>query len=176
VLQPVPDGGTPIKRSVWVDPVADGNTPMVAGIRQASAVYLNWAERPRIEHGVILVHVTDGRPTDGEPLAVLAETKMFAQLVRLYGGTPLITNIHFDENTDSKPVLFPARPDGLGNREFLFLASSLMPTIFQAKALELGFTLPEDGTPRLFASQNRGGLKDLPRLLTIGTTPILKGK
>ncbi len=174
--EPDPNAGTPIIRPLWVSEVdaaqrAAGDTPTIKGIGQTRRVLERWQRRPTKPHNFVLVHVLQGRHTDGSDNGVRLELAHLDRLARRLGATPFFTHIFFDDHEGASEV-FPSNPDNLPPhvRPYFDASHELTPGMTR-KALDLGFTLPTDGKPRLLAFGV--SLRDLPALFTIGTQPVL---
>ncbi|MBS2967184.1 hypothetical protein KGA66_29420, partial [Actinocrinis puniceicyclus] len=79
----VPDGAgglveTTARFPVWVDPVAHGGTPMAQAFGQAVALVERWVgERPGSFPPIVL-NLTDGESTDGDPSEAAARLRSLA--------------------------------------------------------------------------------------------------
>ncbi|MFI6227928.1 vWA domain-containing protein [Micromonospora echinospora] len=129
VLTPIP---------VWVDPVADGWTPMVAAMEAAERVVTAWcATHPR-SFPPIVMNITDGQSTDGDPSAAAAR-------VRATGtsdGDTLLFNVHLSSGARNQ-AMFPESATGLPDRfaSMLFDMSSPLPPSMLAAAGSLGYAV-----------------------------------
>ncbi|MBO4209501.1 hypothetical protein [Micromonospora echinofusca] len=141
VLRKVSDGAgglievtTPIP--VWVDPLADGWTPMVEAVEAAEAVVSTWCSRHERSFPPIVINITDGESTDGDPRA--AATRLRA--LGTGDGQALLFNLHLTSGARSQ-VLFPGTADGLPDRNAgrLFDMSSPLPPSMLEAATHLGY-------------------------------------
>ena len=71
-IKRVPDGrGGFIEQTaripVWVDPLADGETPMCAGFALAKQQLAEWLTEHRRGYPPTVLHLTDGESSDGDP-------------------------------------------------------------------------------------------------------------
>jgi hypothetical protein len=136
----VPDGaGGLVEQSVtfpiWVDPVANGTTPMCEALRQASEIVRGFVgERPGCFPPVVL-NLTDGEPTDGDPQEAAAALTSAAS----NDGNVLLFNLHVSSD-GARTVSFPSSVDGLGpHAARLFGISSVLPEHMRMAAAEQGF-------------------------------------
>ena len=137
----VPDGaGGLVEQSVrvpvWFDPVADGGTPMCRAAAEAERIIQGWITEQPDCFPPIIIHITDGEATDGEPM------ERIRQLTNLTtsDGNVMLFNIHLSANPEASPVSFPDSPDELPDEysKMLFeTASPLTPTM-RALAREHG--------------------------------------
>ncbi len=136
----VPDGAggiveQPVRLPVWIDPVADGGTPMCAAFAEARNILTAWvAQRPRGFPPVVL-HLTDGESSDGDPRATGREIMNLATS----DGNVLLFNCHVTSRRAHK-IEYPNQARGLPD-EFartLFEMSSVLPETFRNAAIQLG--------------------------------------
>ncbi|CUU56319.1 hypothetical protein CcI49_17950 [Frankia sp. CcI49] len=141
VLRKVPDGAgglvevqTPIP--AWVDPVADGWTPMVEALRVAAWVVDGWCRTHTASFPPIVVNVTDGQSTDGDPREAAAQVRAAGTA----DGNALLFNAHLSATT-RRAVTFPRdRADLPGEfAQVLFDMSSHLPPAMVAAADSLGY-------------------------------------
>ncbi len=153
-----------IRLPIWVDPVADGDTPMSGALDAAFEIAQRFvAAHPR-SYPPIVINITDGEATDGDPTPA-------ADRLRALGtddGTLLLFNCHISSSAGT-PVVFAASTERLPDtysQELFRMSSRLPPAMVQAAQAE-GFRV-ENGA-RGFAFN--ADLSDLIRFLDIGTRP-----
>lgn len=122
VVMPIP---------IWVDPVADGWTPMVEAMTCAEQVVSAWCADHGSSFPPIVINITDGESTDGDPRAT-------ADRLRKLGtadGAVLLFNVHLTSGSRST-VTFPSTASGLpdSNASMLFEMSSTLPASMAAAA------------------------------------------
>ncbi|WP_018500715.1 vWA domain-containing protein [Parafrankia discariae] len=141
VLRRISDGAgglvevqTPIP--AWVDPVADGWTPMAEALTTAAWIIDEWCRGHASSFPPIVVNITDGQSTDGDP-------RIAAARVRAAGtadGDALLFNAHLSA-TARNTVTFPDDradlPDDFARA--LFDMSSALPPTMVAAAGSLGY-------------------------------------
>ena len=93
---------TTIRMPLWFDPVANGGTPMVAALGQATPIIEEWANTHPSSHPPIVIHITDGESTDGDPSALAAGL----QRTGTSDGETLLFNLHCSSSR-AKPIIFP---------------------------------------------------------------------
>lgn len=92
-----------VKFPTWFSPVAYGDTPMCAALSRARTVLSAWlADHPGCFPPVV-VNITDGASTDGDPLPVAQGL----QALTSADGHVLLFNLHLSSGR-SEPVVFPA--------------------------------------------------------------------
>lgn len=139
---PSDEGGemvsVPCDVPVWVDPIAQGGTPMCNMLFLAHGILKEWISQHRDSFPPIVVHITDGESQDGDPIP-------YAKAIRDLAtddGQVLLFNCHLS-STAAEPFMFPSKPDGLPDRlaQVLFEMSSVLPDRFHRYAAEEGFEL-----------------------------------
>ncbi len=151
-----------VKFPVWFEPVADGKTPMKQVLERAAAVVAGFlAEHPAC-YPPVVINLTDGEPTDGDPEAAAG------RLCRLGGddGRVLLFNGHISSLL-GRPVEFPDREDVLAvaHARRLFRMSSRLPPTMQAAAAQAGLAVNGDTRGFVFNAD----LTAVIRFLDIGT-------
>jgi len=128
----------PCELPVWVDPVAEGGTPMCHMLYHAHELLSAWiAEHPH-SFPPIVVHITDGESQDGDPIPYAEALRDLAT----EDGHVLLLNCHLSM-TAAEPFIFPSTdqylPDELAR--VLFYMSSELPDPFVRYAMSEGFQL-----------------------------------
>ena len=101
----------PCEVPVWVDPRAEGGTPMCHMLYLAHQVLADWiAQHPR-SFPPIVVHITDGESQDGNPIPYADALKALAT----EDGNVLLFNCHLSM-TAADPFMFPATRPGAARR------------------------------------------------------------
>jgi hypothetical protein len=164
-----PSGGVSKQETgspVWFAPVAEGDTPMCAALRRAYDVLGDWVRRNPATFPPIVVNITDGEATDGNPI----EPSHSLTNLSTADGNVLIFNCDISARK-GKPVLFPCDATALpayGPR--LFQMSSVLPSKFRDAAKKLGFSLLDDDA-RGFAFNAE--LTDLVKFLDLGKHTLI---
>jgi hypothetical protein len=115
---------------VWVDPVANGMTPMTAAFRTAESLVATWCQEHPSSFPPLVVNITDGESTDGDPtLAAEAVASTATD-----DGSSLIFNVHLS-GTEQRSFAYPSTRTGLPdhNADMLFgMSSQLPPSMYEA--------------------------------------------
>lgn len=128
----------PCEMPVWVDPKAEGGTPMCHMLYRAHELLSRWiAQHPR-SFPPIVVHITDGESQDGDPVPYADAVRSLAT----ENGNVLLFNCHLSM-TAADPFMFPASEEGLPDElaKVLFRMSSVLPEPFYRHAIAEGFPL-----------------------------------
>ncbi len=163
----VPDGAgglveTSARFPVWVDPVANGGTPMSQALGQAVALVERWvSERPG-SFPPIVINLTDGESTDGDPAEPAARMRTLATV----DGPVLLFNLHVSAG-QSAPVVFPSSDAALLDdfARLLFGMSSPLPPHMLAYATTQGIAVSEGSRGFVFNAD----ITSVVQFLDIGT-------
>jgi hypothetical protein len=166
----IPDGAgglveQTVRVPVWFDPVADGGTPMCRAAGEAKQILEGWISDHPDSFPPIVIHITDGESTDGDPSGRLRELTELSTS----DGNVMLFNIHLSAKDNAEPVSFPHTTDELPDvysRMLFDTSSSLTPTM-RSLAKEHGFDTSEDS--RCFVLN--GDLVLLVQAIDIGTRP-----
>jgi hypothetical protein len=91
------------KFPIWFDAVGNGSTPMCQAMGEAHRVLAAFlAQHPNCFPPVV-VHITDGESTDGDPTQAMNQVTSLASA----DGNIMLFNIHLSSNPDAKPIEFP---------------------------------------------------------------------
>ncbi len=166
----IPDGAgglldQTIRFPVWFDPVADGGTPMCRAAATAEEILRAWLAAHPNCFPPIVIHITDGESTDGDP------TERIRALTNLAStdGNVMLFNIHLSANPDANSFTFPDSAEDLADdyAKMLFETSSLLTPTMRALAKEHGFSPSENS--RAFVLN--ADMVLLVQAIDIGTRP-----
>ena len=147
---------------VWLRPEAEYGTPMCETLDLAAAALEDWVSQHPTSFPPIVIHITDGMASDGDPEAF---GKAIMELSTSDGNT-LVFNIHLSDIA-AMSVQYPAQEAGLPD-EFaakLFRMSSLLPESCRNLAGTLGIEVTEDSRAYVY----NANLEALVHFLDIGT-------
>ncbi len=155
----------PVKFPVWFDATANGGTPMCAAMQLAQDVLENWIEQHPKAFPPVVIHITDGESTDGDPTEAMQRLKG----LQTKDGNVLLFNVHLSDNPNAQTASFPDATDQLPDQfaQTLFDGASPLTPFMRKVAGEMGFDVSE---------RTRGFVlnADLPlvvQALEIGTRP-----
>ena len=127
-----------IRFPVWIDPVANGGTPMC----RALTITLEILDQFLINYPEcfppVVIHLTDGEATDGEP----AELMQAITSLKSTDGNVLLFNVHISSRSE-KPIAFPHNHEGLPDQyaKMLFNTASELTPYMREIAKEYGHNL-----------------------------------
>jgi len=168
-LQKVPDGAgglveQSVKFPIWVDPCAEGGTPMTEALAQGHTALRDWVGRHPGAFPPVVFNITDGEATDGDPTPA-------AERLRSLGtddGSTLLFNVHLSERR-APSVEFPNTDEALADAfaRRLFTMSSPLPPHLQLAARQEGYEAPEGSRGFVFNADAAAVIQ----FLDIGTRP-----
>ncbi|QXD16615.1 VWA domain-containing protein [Rhodocaloribacter litoris] len=165
----VPDGAgglveQRVRFPVWFDPEARNGTPMCQALDLATQMVRRWIDLHPHGFPPIVLNITDGEATDGDPLR-------YARTLCSFGtddGEVLLFNVHLS-SVEAMPVELPDRMNGLPDAyaEQLFQMSSVLPFSMRAAAEQEGYAVSMDARGFVFNADPVA----LVRFLEVGTRP-----
>lgn len=167
--QKIPDGAgglveQTVKFPIWIDPKADGGTPMQQALHEGQTAISHWVTEHRGAFPPVIFNITDGEATDGDPTTAADALKTLGT----DDGAALLFNVHLSEHR-APAVEFPASdqtlPDSFARR--LFGMSSPLPPHLQTAARQEGYAV-EDGTRGFVFNADAAAVI---QFLDIGTRP-----
>lgn len=128
---------------IWVKPVSREGTPMCAALRYAAELAQRWAAAHPNSYPPVVINVTDGMATDGDPTPIAQDLCRVATA----DGNALLFSVHIT-SLNYAPVEYPATESELPNdpyAQLLFRISSLVPETSRA---QLAAMLQRDISPQ----------------------------
>ena len=156
----------PFKFPVWYRVPSPDNmagTPMCGALQRCQQITRDWCARHPHSFPPIVIHLTDGEATDGNP-------EPFADALRMEGtsdGNVLLFNCHLSSST-AEPVLFPTAEGQLHDEygRMLYRMSSVLPDRLQQLAEVKNLAAPPGSRGMAF---NADSVKML-MLISVGTS------
>lgn len=168
----VPDGSGGLREvktkfPVWLDPVADGGTPMSRALTMAQSIVSTWLKEHPNCYPPVVLNLTDGEANDGDPTGPARAIRELAST----DGNVLLFNLHTSSNA-SLTVKFPDTGAALPNEyaRTLFSMSSVLPAGMRAYALQQGLT----GSGEMRGFVFNAGATEIVQFIDIGTRPDLR--
>ena len=154
-----------VKVPIWFDPVSDGGTPMCKAASEAYRVLQDWVGDHGDSFPPIVIHVTDGEATDGDPeQRVRALTNLSTS-----DGDAMLFNIHLSANPNATPVIFPDSPDNLPDDYSRMLFETASPLSDTMRAFAKEQRIPTSKKSRAFVLN--ADMVLLVQAIDIGTRP-----
>lgn len=165
----VPDGAgglvdQPVRFPIWFEPVASGGTPMNQALGQAKSVVENWISQHPNCYPPIVINITDGEATDGDPTTSADDIRK----LKTGDGEVLLFNIHCSSQR-AQAIVFPSSDTGLPDQyaQQLFRISSALPAGMASTARNEGLNVTEGARGFVF----NAGMVEVIKALDIGTRP-----
>ena len=145
----------------WVQPLNHGWTPMCEALTMTYKVLRRWVKEHRTSFPPIVLNITDGQATDGDPRGPARRVTR----LQTGDGHALLFNLHLSE-AQGTSVAFPVvAPSSVPGAELLFEMSSVLPgTLVQASGY--GDRIAPGARGFVF----NGGATSLMDFLRIGTS------
>ena len=163
------DGGFREQRAkfpVWFDPHAKNGTPMCQALDLAAQTLRRWIDVHPDSFPPVVLNVTDGEATDGEPLRFAQQLRSFAT----DDGEVLLFNVHLSDS-EAPAVELPSTrrelPRDAKYAEVLYQMSSELPFTMRAAAEQEGYSVDLDTRGFVFNADPVA----LVRFLEVGTRP-----
>jgi hypothetical protein len=151
-----------VKFPIWVDPIANGGTPMSQALALAQSIVSSWLKEHPDSFPPVVLNLTDGESTDGDPTGPAQALRELAST----DGNVLLFNLHVSSDT-SPAISFPDTDALLPNRyaKMLFDISSVLPNHMRTYALQQSFSVSSDTRGFVFNAD----VTSVVQFLDIGT-------
>jgi hypothetical protein len=153
-----------VRFPIWFDPVAQNGTPMCQALALARTILERWVQGHLNSFPPIVINLTDGEATDGDPRPPAAALCQLAT----NDGNVLLFNCHLSSHP-AAPVLYPESEVGLPDQYAvqLFQMSSPLPPHIRAAALGEGYAIGPQARGFVFNAD----IVEVIKFLDIGTRP-----
>lgn len=144
VMRRLPDGQERLHRIrevAWIEPTAEGQTPMYEMLCYLHEMVRRWCREPqnRTSFPPVIFHITDGEASDCQDEALQAICERIQEEGTADGGVLLLNN-HIASDCGLPSRLFPASVEELGEERYarlLYRCSSPMPTLYEEEIRRL---------------------------------------
>lgn len=134
----LPNGRTAISvidQRIWVEPCAQGNTPMCEALQTCAQLLELWCRQKnnRKSYPPTVINITDGEASDADSEQLKAVADQIKSL-HTEDGHVLLINIHLAARLDDAPLLFPTHEEELPEQRYarlLYAMSSPMPAPYR---------------------------------------------
>ena len=153
-----------VKFPVWIEPKANGRTPMKEAFTKAVPIVRDWIEKHPGSFPPIVINITDGESTDGDP----SEAANVIKEQATSDGNILLYNVHLSSNR-SAALEYPSEDGELPDEyaRLLFNMSSTLPGHMAEAAKQEGYSVTEKSRGFVF----NGDIVAVISFLDIGTRP-----
>ena len=165
-----------VKKPIWIEAVASGQTPMQHALNTATMHIANWIKRYPNSFPPIVFNITDGAATDADNDHLLATAYRLKQ-VHTTDGNVLLFNIHLSPNEGDEAFL-PTSLAELPSDDYakqLYEMSSVLPDtpMFRARLADICPPIQGNNMPVAMA-YNVSEMTKIWRLLQIGTVRTVR--
>ena len=94
---------TKTRQPVWIEPTAGGSTLMCAALAYGRQILSEWLARAQTAFPPVVVHITDGEATDGDPAPHLRRLMELGN----HNGNVTLFNVHLSSRRAAVPLSFP---------------------------------------------------------------------
>ncbi len=138
-----------LKVPVWLDPVAQNDKPMCEAFRKTESIIDHWIREHPDSFPPIVINITDGEATDGDPLKPSEELRKLATS----DGNLLLFNAYLSSHIGS-PISYPESESKLQDEysRQLFGMSSVIPPSIQKSMKQMGYIIGEKSRGFIFNS------------------------
>lgn len=153
-----------VKFPIWFDPLSQGGTPMCEALNRATAVVVDWLGKHPNCFPPIVINISDGESTDGDPLECAYDLMNLSST----DGSVLLFNLHISSSAH-RAVEFPDSEVGLpdAHAKLLFNMSSPLPEYMRRMVAQEGVQVSYNTRGFVFNAD----LVSVIRFLDIGTRP-----
>ncbi len=151
-----------VRFPIWFDPVANNGTPMCQALSKAQSILQTWLAAHPTSFPPIVINITDGESTDGDPSALVQSIQQMAS----NDGSVLLLNVHISSNRTA-PIEFPDSEEHLPDEHarLLFRCSSILPEVMRNYAQQMGYPMTEQSRGFVFNAD----MVSIIKFLDIGT-------
>lgn len=150
------------KFPLWVEPTAEGKTPMCQALQLARKIVVQFIEQFPECYPPVVLNITDGKATDGTPEPFAESLCQQAS----QDGNVMLFNAHIS-SLPEPPIDFPDKEEGLPDdyARMLFRMSSLLPPKILTAARQQGLLVSDASRGFVFNAD----LVAVIRFMDIGT-------
>ena len=155
----------PIKFPIWIDPIANGRTPMCEAINRTKDILENWVNNHPLSYPPTVINLTDGEANDGDPRVPAATLKD----LHTNDGNIIFMTVHAS-SIYSQPIPLPSVSESLPDdaSKLMFDMCSILPDALITTAKKI-FSTPIESGARGFVYNS--GIEGIVSILEIGTKP-----
>ncbi|MDR0834023.1 MAG: VWA domain-containing protein [Candidatus Symbiothrix sp.] len=160
---------------VFVNPVANGGTPMADAFREAVQGATGFISKFPNSFPPVVINITDGEPYTGDSVeAAMQDARIEAEKLtqlKTSDGNVILMNAHIS-NAGAGKIELPSNKQGIGENvlaEFLYDISSVLPDNMVLGAQHAGFNVQQGQGARGFVFNAES--ETLIKLLNFGSNP-----
>lgn len=159
--------------SMWVEPCAEGATPMLKMLTKVYELIRRWCDEPQNIDSFppIVCNITDGEASDGTAEQLIEVSKLIRNIGTRDGNT-LFVNVHLSSNGSMQPTTFPRPNEMLAesrHAQTLAKMSSVIPKSLEEYAAKYR---ADYASPPFLAMSYNASISELIAMLNIGTRSL----
>lgn len=159
----------------WIEPKAEGSTPMRSALERALLLTGRWCKRAANAQSYppTIFNITDGEASDGDHELLTSVAEQIKSL-RTEDGNALLININLSCGEGNGTVLFPCTPDELPQSRYtrmLYEMSSVMPEQYNESIVAIK---GHDAAPPFRGMSFNTSVADMINMLNVGSRSINK--
>lgn len=160
-------------RLCWVEPRAEGTTPMYEALLRVRDMVLEWSEKEcnRESFPPVVIHITDGEASDCDD-EELRDVCSQIRRIATADGNALLFNIHISTDSTLPSIVFPMADELFSAGRYARLlaeCSSVMPTAFDGAIAEIKGV---GAVPPYFGMGYNASIVELLSIINIGSRSI----
>ena len=154
------------KFPIWIDPLANGRTPMCQALERTKGILEKWTNDHRLSYPPTVINLTDGEANDGDP-------RVPANAIRELStsdGNVILMTLHASSNQFSQQPFFPNTSEGLPDepsRLMFEMSSPITSSMLKTSEELLGIKLQPNARGFVY----NAGIEGIVSALEIGTRP-----
>lgn len=156
----------PTKFPIWVDPVANGGTPMCKALEKTKEILGKWVQDHPSSYPPTVINLTDGEANDGDPKIPANELKNLST----QDGNLLLMTLHASSNSFSSTILCPYVDEGLpdsASKVMFEMSSLLTENMIMMAQNDYQYTFERNAKAFVYNAD----IEQIVSLLDIGTRP-----
>jgi len=160
-----------VTKKIWVEPIANGRTPMKAALNKAKILLQEWIQKHHESFPPIVINITDAAATDITNKQELIDAADEIKSLKTDDGNVIMFNCHISASKET-PVFFPGDKADLPNKDnahTLFAMSSELPERYINLIIELTNDKDALSFKKAWGMAYNSDIKGLIKLLDIGT-------
>ena len=162
--------------SMWVEPQAQGSTPVYKMITRVTDLVAEWCGREENSDSFppLVFNVSDGEASDAD-YNMLCSAAQHLRKTGTTDGNTLFMNVHISSNMEYSPVVFPTASEVPTSIRYARLLMDMSSEIPEQLNRYVGECRLSYATPPYIAMSYNASMSELIAMLNIGTRSLIVG-